>query len=137
MKIAFIIGLIILVFGIFMYMSIRRLKKMPTVADSQNIKQLNDSNFKKQISVGITVVDFWAEWCIPCKMMAPVLNAVAEETQGKVTVCKLNVDHGKQSAAKYNIKSIPTLIIFKNGKEVKRISGVKTKDYIIDQINRI
>jgi thioredoxin 1 len=70
-------------------------------------------------------------------MMAPVLNKVADETKGTVNVCKLNVDHAKQTAAKFRVKSIPTLIIFKHGKEVKRIVGVKSKDYILEQLELI
>jgi thioredoxin 1 len=132
-----IIGSVVVLFAAFIYYSMQHFKKMPVVPDSEIIKKLNDSNFKKQISAGINVVDFWAEWCGPCKMMSPVLNKVANETKGTATICKVNVDHAKQTAAKFNIKSIPTIIIFKYGKEVKRIVGVKTKEHILEQIAQI
>jgi thioredoxin 1 len=132
-----IIGSIIIAFIAYVYYTMLKMKRMPAVADHQKIVQLNDSNFKKNISNGIVLVDFWAEWCMPCKMMTPIINAVADETQENVSVGKLNIDHARQTAAKFNVRSIPTLIIFKNGKEGKRIVGVKTKDFIIDQINQM
>jgi thioredoxin 1/thioredoxin 2 len=69
------------------------------------------------------LVDFWADWCMPCKMMAPVLNDLAKEWKEKITVVKINTDEKQMLAIKYGIQSIPTLILFKDGKEVKRISG--------------
>ena len=71
---------------------------------------------------------------MPCKMMAPILNDVAIAAQGKAKVSKLNIDHAKQTAAKFGVRSIPTIIVFKNGKEVKRIVGVKQKAFILSQI---
>ncbi len=116
---------------------IRKMKRMPVVEDHGKIIKLNDSNFKQQIASGIALVDFWAEWCMPCKMMAPILNEVADEASNGVKVCKLNVDQAKQTAAKYNVRSIPTIIVFKNGKEVKRIVGVKQKGFILNQITNL
>jgi thioredoxin 1 len=129
-----LIGFIVVGITAFLYFAAQRMKRIPAVSDSEKIKKLNDSNFKKQISSGINIVDFWAEWCVPCKAMAPVLNKVADETKGTATVCKVNVDHAKQTAAKFHIKSIPTIIIFKYGKEAKRIVGVKTKAHILEQL---
>lgn len=114
--------------------AVRKMKRMPVVEDNGKILKLNDSNFKQQTASGIAIVDFWAEWCMPCKMMAPILNDVANEAPDGVKICKLNVDHAKQTAAKYNVRSIPTMIVFKNGKEMKRIVGVKQKGFILDQI---
>ena len=74
---------------------------------------------------------------MPCKMMAPILNEVANEVPDGVKVCKLNVDQAKQTAAKFNVRSIPTMIVFKNGKEVKRIVGVKQKGFILNQISNL
>lgn len=116
---------------------IRKMKRIPVVEDHGEIIKLNDSNFKQQIASGIVLVDFWAEWCMPCKMMAPILNEVADEVSNGVKVCKLNVDQAKQTAAKYNVRSIPTIIVFKNGKEVKRIVGVKQKGFILNQITNL
>lgn len=131
-----LLGFIVAVVAYFAY-AIHKMKKMPKVADNQSILQLNDSNFKQKISSGIVLVDFWAEWCMPCKMMIPILNEVATEAPENAKVAKLNVDHAKQTAAKYNVRSIPTMIVFKNGKEVKRIVGVKQKGYILSQLNNI
>ena len=113
------------------------MRKTPVVENSPKIKELNDGNFRENMQTGITVVDFWAEWCMPCRMMGTVLNSVAEETQGKARICKINVDFSKRTAATYKVRSIPTLIIFKNGEETKRIVGIKTKEYIIEQINQL
>jgi len=98
--------------------------------------ELTDSNFQEMIvqSDQPAVVDFWAEWCAPCKMLAPTLNQVADETKGKVKVAKLNVDISPSTAAKYKIRSIPTVIIFRNGKESKRIIGIKPKDAYLKEL---
>lgn len=77
-----------------------------------------------------TLVDFWASWCMPCKVFAPVLEEVASETTGKAEFAKINVDDFGELAQKYSISSIPTVVVFKNGKEVDRIVGVKTKDEV-------
>jgi len=119
---------------VYLAYAIRKMKKMPVVEDHGKIIKLNDSNFKQQIASGIALVDFWAEWCMPCKMMAPILNEVADEVSEGVKVCKLNVDEAKQMATNFNVRSIPTIIVFKNGKEVKRIVGVKQKGFILNQI---
>ena len=118
----------------FVYFSARRIRRMPEVAQSQLVLTLDSNNFNKQIQSGVTLVDFWASWCMPCKMMSPILNEVANEVSGKATVGKLNVDEQKQVAAKYRVRSIPTLILFRNGKEVDRIVGVKPKDYLVRKI---
>jgi len=118
-------------------LAVRKMKRMPAVDDHAKILNLNDSNFKQQTASGIAIVDFWAEWCMPCKMMAPILNEVANEVPDGVKVCKLNVDQAKQTAAKFNVRSIPTMIVFKNGKEVKRIVGVKQKGFILNQISNL
>lgn len=82
------------------------------------------------------MVDFWASWCVPCKAMAPVLNELAEELDEKVKICKLNVDENQQLAVKYAVRSIPTLILFRNGKEIDRFVGVKSKSFLTGKINQ-
>jgi thioredoxin 1 len=81
------------------------------------------------------LVDFWAAWCGPCKMMSPVISEVSKELKGKVMVVKVNVDEKQHVAAKYQIQSIPTVILFKNGKEVLRLPGARQKRDLIQAIS--
>ncbi|MBN2483954.1 MAG: thioredoxin [Candidatus Omnitrophica bacterium] len=88
--------------------------------------RINDANFKQEVldSNVAVLVDFWAEWCAPCRMVAPVVEEIAEEYEGRLKVCKLNVDEAPQTASRYGIMSIPTLMIFKNGEVVDKSVGV-------------
>ena len=81
-----------------------------------------------------TVVDFWAVWCGPCKMIAPVLEEIADEYDGRLQVTKLDVDHNSQSAMQFGVMSIPTLILFKNGEAVERIVGYMPKAKLLSKI---
>jgi thioredoxin 1 len=131
--------IIIAVFSVLaiLFFSLRaKIKNTPPVKDSEKIITLTDKNFQHQINAKTILVDFWASWCAPCRMMAPVLNEVSEEID-KVFVGKINIDEYQSVAAKYNVRNIPTMIIFKNGKEVDRIVGIKSKSYLLQQINRI
>ena len=94
---------------------------------SENLTHITDANFEEEVlNAGDPVlVDFWAEWCGPCKMIAPVLDEIAEEYVGKLKVCKLDVDANPDTAPKYNVKGIPTLILFKNGTaEAKKVGAL-------------
>ena len=82
------------------------------------------------------IIDFWAEWCGPCHMIAPILEEIAEEFEGKALVTKLNVDENRMSAEKYGIRSIPTLLFFKNGQLVDQQIGVVPKQILSDKLNR-
>jgi len=112
-----------------------RMKNMKPVADSSKIKTLGNKNFKPVIRRGTTLVDFWAPWCAPCKVVAPVLNDIAE-TENRVTIAKVNVDQHQQLAQKYKVRSIPTLIMFRDGMEVQRYLGVKTKKFLLNEIQK-
>lgn len=112
-----------------------KMKSMKDVETSANVMHLTDQNFNNVIKNGVVIVDFWAEWCGPCKMIVPVMNEIADELKGKVKVGKLNVDLSRQTASKFGIRSIPTVIIFRNGKEAKRIVGVKPKSFYLKELN--
>lgn len=98
--------------------------------------KLNSENFESEVlNTNETVlVDFYADWCGPCKMMAPVIGELAEELQGKAKVGKINVDESSDTAIEYGVMSIPTIIIFKNGKEVKRFIGVRDKQELLNEV---
>ncbi len=102
---------------------------------SENMENLTDATFDAAISSGQPVlVDFWAEWCGPCKAIAPVLDAIAGEYPGKITIAKLNIDDNPQSTARSDVMSIPTMIVFKDGVEQKRIVGARRKDDMVKEL---
>jgi len=98
---------------------------------------LNSEEFAKTIANGVSVVDFYAEWCGPCKMMGPVIEELAKEMDGKAKVAKLNVDEEMAIAGQYGVSSIPTIIFFKDGQEVDRVLGVQSKDSMVAKINSL
>ena len=132
-----IIALIVIAVVAILFMrSYSKMKNAPAVAESELIEHLTAQNFAHKTKSGVVLVDFWADWCMPCKMMAPILNEVAEATDGTATIYKLNVDEQQQVAAQFGIRSIPTMILFKDGKEIERIIGVKSKEAVIASINK-
>lgn len=122
------------IFAAFIILNIyarRKMKNMPKVADSDKIITLTDKNFNQQTKGKLVLVDFWAEWCAPCRMMAPILNEVANELPAGKYVGKLNIETYQSMAQRFNVRNIPTLILFKDGKEINRFVGVKTKDFLL------
>ncbi len=113
-----------------------KMKNIPSVANHPKIKVLTDKNFNQQIKRGIILVDFWAEWCGPCKMMAPVLNELIVELAENKAIGKLDVEQFQSVAATYKVRGIPTMILFKDGKEVNRFVGVKSKDFLLKEMNK-
>ncbi len=101
-------------------------------------KQATDSNFEKDVlgSDKPVLVDFWAEWCGPCRMIAPAVEAVAEEYAGKAEVMKMNVDENMNVPQRFGIRGIPTLIVFKDGQEQERIVGAVSREAITKAIDK-
>ncbi|MBO6145437.1 MAG: thioredoxin [Bacilli bacterium] len=98
------------------------------------IKQVNSEEFKKEIKDGVVFVDFFANWCGPCKMLSPVVEQLSEDIKD-VKFIKVDVDAASEVAAEYGVMSIPTLIIFKDGKEISKQIGLMPKDALVDFIN--
>ena len=102
---------------------------------SNNVIELTDATFDEAVGSAETplVIDFWAEWCGPCKMVAPILDEIAAEQAGNVTIAKLNVDDNPQTAQKYGVMSIPTMLVFRDGEVDKRVVGAKGKAQLIEE----
>ena len=98
------------------------------MTDKGLIKHFTDENFETEIEEGVTLVDFHANWCGPCRMLAPVLEQVAKEVKGKASVGKIDIDNAQKTAAHFQITSVPTMILFKDGKEVNRLVGLRNAE---------
>lgn len=98
---------------------------------------LNKDNFEKSIANGVALVDFWAEWCGPCKMQLPIIEEFSGEMEGKAIVGKVNVDEQLELAQSFGIQSIPTLILFKDGKPVKKLVGLHSKEALYEEVNQV
>ncbi|MGB8509722.1 MAG: thioredoxin [Pyrinomonadaceae bacterium] len=105
---------------------------------SEHVKEVGDNNFESDVlkSDKPVLVDFWAQWCAPCRMLAPTVEAVAEKYAENAQVVKLNVDENPAISQRYGIKGIPTLILFKNGKEEERVVGATSKEAISRMIDK-
>ena len=102
-----------------------------------NIVNLNEANFGAEVLNSSTpvLVDFWAEWCGPCKMLAPMIDELASEYDGRVKIGKVNIDDHQSLASQYGIRAIPTMLIFKNGAIIDRIVGAQPKQAIVNRLN--
>jgi len=95
-----------------------------------NLIELTDDTFDSTVNDGVVLVDFWAPWCGPCKMLTPIIEELADEYAGKATICKMNTDDHREAAVQFSISAIPTLILFKDGQVDKKWVGLTTKDDI-------
>ncbi len=100
-----------------------------------NVKDLTDSTFDAAVSAGVTLVDFWAPWCPPCRMQGPIVEKLADSFAGRAVVAKINTDEEAQAATKFGVSSIPTLVIMKDGKEVKRFVGMQQEETLAGELN--
>ncbi|HBG3081469.1 TPA: thioredoxin [Staphylococcus aureus] len=100
------------------------------------IVKVTDADFDSKVESGVQLVDFWATWCGPCKMIAPVLEELAADYEGKADILKLDVDENPSTAAKYEVMSIPTLIVFKDGQPVDKVVGFQPKENLVEVLDK-
>ncbi|HCZ8103370.1 TPA: thioredoxin [Staphylococcus aureus] len=100
------------------------------------IVKVTDADFDSKVESGVQLVDFWATWCGPCKMIAPVLEELAADYEGKADILKLDVDENPSTAAKYEVMSIPTLIVFKDGQPVNKVVGFQPKENLAEVLDK-
>jgi thioredoxin 1 len=110
------------------------IKREVGMSGKDSMKHLTDANFETEVKKGVTLVDFHANWCGPCRMLAPVLEQVAKEIGGKATIGKVDIDSEQGIASRFQIASVPTMILFKDGKEVNRLVGLRNAEAIKDFI---
>ncbi|MBT5491095.1 thioredoxin [bacterium] len=99
--------------------------------------ELTNENFESTTNEGISLVDFWAPWCGPCKMLTPIIEELAEDFEGKANICKVNTDNQQELAVKFGIKSIPSIFLIKNGEVVSSFNGVKSKQVLAASLDEL
>jgi len=124
----------------FVYLFVRAkamMRNTPAVDDHAQILTLTDKNFSPQTRNKVVLVDFWAAWCAPCRMMAPILNDMAGELNGNNRIGKVNIEQYQSLAQQFKVRSIPTMILFRDGKEVNRFVGIKSKEFLMKQMGAV
>lgn len=119
------VAVLVLLLVVAYYKRVKILKKIDQMPNSNHLVVLSDTNFKRFVKTGVVLVDFWAPWCMPCKIQGPIINQLADKHHEIATIAKLNIDENQKTAAELGIRSIPTIIIFKNGKPAKKLVGAK------------
>lgn len=132
-----IIGILVVAFLALRFYAMSKIKNTPLVADHDKVLTLTEQNFQQKTKGKVVLVDFWANWCAPCRVMAPVLNDIAAELTGNAHIGKVDIEKFQSLAGKYKVRSIPTMILFKNGKEVNRFVGIKSKDFLMKEIAKV
>lgn len=99
--------------------------------------ELTKDNFAEHTQSGVALVDFWAPWCGPCRMLSPVIDKLAEEFEGKAKICKVNTDEQEELSAQFGIRSIPTMLFFKNGEVVDQMVGATSEQVLKDKLNTL
>ncbi len=132
-----VIGVLVVAVFIFRTVAMAKIKNTPMVADHAKVLTLTEQNFQQQTKNKVVLVDFWASWCAPCRMMAPVLNDVAVELKGNSHVGKVDIQQFQSLANQFKVRSIPTLILLRNGIEINRFVGIKSKDFLLKEIAKV
>lgn len=99
--------------------------------------ELTNSNFAEHTQSGVALVDFWAPWCGPCRMLSPVIDKLAQDYEGKAKICKVNTDEQEELSAQFGIRSIPTMLFFKNGEVVDQLVGATSEQVIKDKLDSL
>lgn len=107
------------------------------MADNNNVIHLDDGNFDETIRSGVTLVDFYADWCGPCRMIAPIIIELANEIGDRAKIGKLDIESAQETTARFQVTSIPTIIIFKDGQEAKRVVGLRDKEALLALIDEV
>jgi thioredoxin 1 len=103
---------------------------------SDNVKNFTDADFDASVKTGVVLVDFWAPWCAPCRRIAPIVDQLAEDYNGRVTVAKVNIDENPSTPNRFFVRGIPTLLLFKNGDLKETIVGLAAKDDLVRVIDK-
>ena len=130
-------GVLVVLFIISYVKKVKLLKNADNKKQNEKVINLTDESFEKTIKSGVALVDFWAPWCTPCRIQNPVINELANDFDGKVKICKLNVDEHTRWAKEYKIRNIPNILIFKDGEPVKQLIGAKPKFRIANALKEV